>query len=224
MRSSSTIIRLFGAVVLLLAVFGGMYMVRGGLVPPEVDLPPQSFSEMPLHLAQWTGQDQELDPRIAVQIGADTTVNRIYNQPDLAAMWVHVAVFSNPVTGISHTPLYCYQGAGWTKLSERRVTMDVGVNSQLSASFSTWTQEGKMIRVLYWFELGDHVLYNRYDLGVVRWAMRGRHRWPALIKVLIQTHASPNENDDIARMQSLVRPMTTWMEAAERSATTVESP
>lgn len=220
----STTIRLLGAAVLLVAVFGGMYVVRGGLAPPEVDMPPQDFGEMPFVLDEWSGKTQELDSRIAVQIGADTVVNRVYHHPSQGDVWVHVAVFSNPVVGISHTPLYCYQGAGWNMLSEKRVLLDDGVDSQLSASVSTWTQEGKMIRVLYWFELGDHLLYNRYDLGMVRWAMRGRPRWPALIKVLIQTYATQNESDDLARLQSLVRPMTMWMEVANSPSTPPRSP
>ena len=41
--------------------------------------------------------------------------------------------------------------------------------------------------VVYWYQLGEHVLFGRWDLGIkVRWSLAGKPTWPALIKVMLQ--------------------------------------
>ena len=49
--------------------------------------------------------------------------------------------------------------------------------------------------VVYWYQLGEHVLFGRWDLGLkVRWALAGKPKWPALIKVMLQIPASEPED------------------------------
>lgn len=48
--------------------------------------------------------------------------------------------------------------------------------------------------VVYWYQLGDHVLFDRWDLGMkIRWSLRGREKWPALIKVMLTIPAADPE-------------------------------
>lgn len=210
----NTTVRLLFATALLVLVSGGAFLFRGGLWLSSVQMPRQDFGELPLQLGDWTGRDEDLDPDIVKAIDASNVVNRVYRHPNFGELYAHVAVFADPGKGVSHTPIYCYQGAGWTKVNESRVPLSVGAHSELKASLSKWTRNEKMIQVLYWFEWGDRVLYNRYDLGIARWAMAGQGARPALIKVLVQCSGTESEAVNLERLQDFVSHLTLWMEAA----------
>ena len=64
----------------------------------------------------------------------------------------------------------------------------------IPVSLSTWEQKGERLLVVYWYQLGEHVLFDRWDLGMkIRWSLRGRPKWPALIKVMLQIPAPDPE-------------------------------
>ena len=106
-------------------------------------------------------------------------------------------MFANPRDGVYHTPINCYRASGWQDterdavrpgglrlldVSRQRVDVDPG-------------RTGERLIVVYWYQLGEHVLFDRWDLGMkVRWALRGRPKWPALIKVMLQISA-PDVNE-----------------------------
>ena len=100
------------------------------------------------------------------------------------------AMFSNPRGGVYHTPINCYRSTGWQDTSETREDLEVSDDLTIPVSLSTWEQKGERVLVVYWYQIGEHVLFDRWDLGMkIRWSLRGRPKWPALIKVMLSIPA-----------------------------------
>ena len=113
-------------------------------------------------------------------------VNRIYRDEAAHGISLHTASFCDPADGVFHSPLNCYRLSGWRKLGESRETVKVADDLSIAVSLTRWEKEDEKILVAYWYQLGEHVLYDRLDLGGIRWAMRGQPTWPVLIKVMVQ--------------------------------------
>ena len=178
--------RVYMVVGIVLSVYVTSYLVRVAIAPPEVEMPDWSLQDMPLKLGEWHGEDTEMDPKIAVATGAAVIVNRLYRDDMGRVVSLHSAMFEDPAEGVYHSPLNCYRTSGWKKLGETLADVKVAEDITIPVCVTTWEKEGEKIIVAYWFQLGQHVLYDRYDLGKVRWGMKGQATWPALIKVMIQ--------------------------------------
>jgi EpsI family protein len=183
---SSVATRLFLVVGIVLAVYGGSYLVQVATEPPELEMPEWSIQDLPLKLGEWHGEDTEMDPKIAVATGAAVIVNRLYRDEMGRVVSLHSAMFEDPAEGIYHSPLNCYRSSGWKKLSETREDVKVAEDLAIPVSVTTWEKDNEKIVVAYWFQLGQHVLYDRFDLGKVRWGMKGQETWPVLFKVMVQ--------------------------------------
>jgi EpsI family protein len=184
MNSSAT--RLYLVVAIVLAAYGVGWLVQAAAEPPETETPAWSLRDLPQQFGDWHGEDTEMDPKIAAATGASVIVNRIYRNEMGSAVSLHTAMFEDPAEGIYHNPLNCYRSSGWKKISETREDVKVAEDLTIPVSVTSWEKEGEKIIVAYWFQLGQHVLYERFDLGKVRWTMRGQPRWPVLFKVMIQ--------------------------------------
>ncbi len=51
---------------------------------------------------------------------------------------------------------------------------------------TTWEESGEQGLVVYWYQLGENVVHDRYSLGNVRWKMPGKAKWPVNIKIMLQ--------------------------------------
>ena len=178
---------------IVLVVHGGFYVVRAGTKPPEVLIPEKSIHELPRQLGNWQGKDGELDPKIFARTGAYDAVDRFYADSSGNKISLFVALYTNPAEGVYHSATNCYRSSGWTMISETRLPLKTKGQSDISVSVSTWDSKGERILVLYWYELDKYTLFERIDLGKVRWALRGRTTWPPLYKVLLQTSAADPE-------------------------------
>jgi hypothetical protein len=78
--------------------------------------------------------------------------------------------------------------------------------------------------VLYWYQIGDHVLFGRFDLGKVRWAMRGQPVWPATVKVLLQTSAEGDLYDAKTRILDLAEQIGRWIDKRSHQMSVGEKP
>ena len=80
-------------------------------------------------------------------------------------------------------------------MKETRENLPVSDGLTIPVSLTTWEREGERVMVVYWYQLGEHVLFGRWDLGwKVRWSLRGQPKWPALIKVMLQISAPEPED------------------------------
>jgi len=207
----STANRLYIVGALVLATYGGAHLVKAELEPPEVLLPTWTIRELPLELGDWRGVDTELDPKITAAVGASVIVDRAYQDRIGHVISMHTAMFENPVEGVIHSPLNCYRASGWVRKNESRETLQLSDNLTIPVSLTTWEREGERVLVVYWYQLGEHVLFGRWDLGLkVRWSLAGRPQWPALIKVMLQISAPESPEDTELVLLSFAERVAEW--------------
>ena len=53
--------------------------------------------------------------------------------------------------------------------------------------------------VAYWYEVGDHTMFERQDLLKTQWAMFGKTKWPVMFKVLLEMPAGDTEQTRSSR-------------------------
>ena len=181
--------RLIIVAVLLLGIHFLGSSVRGMLAPAEVVMPEWHIDEMPLELGEWRGQITELDDQIFNKIGAAEANDWIYERRDGRTASAHLALFKDLDEGVWHYPANCYQASGWHNIDSREETLFVEGAPERRVSISTWSHSGRTVKVLYWYQLGEHTIFGRMDLGKARLALAGQATWPPLVKVLLQTDA-----------------------------------
>ena len=191
----STATRIYVVAVLILATYGvNRWVVQAAAEVPEVVLPRWTFGELPLQIDDWRGTPTEMDPEIAVVTGADRIVNREYKDDRGHAISMHTAMFKSLTAGFTHSPMNCYRAQGWQLIKVTEANLPITDAVTIPVSLSTWDKDGERVLVVYWYQLGEHVLFGRWDLGWVRWALRGQPKWPALIKVMLQISAPEQED------------------------------
>lgn len=212
MTKMNTATRLFSAAVLVIAASLGSYLVQASKQTTNVELPDRDFRTMPVTFGPWHGQRvNDLTPELFNAIGADVVVDSTFEDNSGHGISLHTAIFRQPDTGVYHSPMNCYRAAGWQEADDAILSMEIKGRPSRPVRFTTWTREGQRVRVLYWFQLGEHTLFSRFDLGKLRWQMRGTTKWPALIKVLINIKATNNIEEDQERLLSLARPVYQWI-------------
>lgn len=200
-----------------IAVFSWMtYQARAGLKPPEVEMPTRDYHKLPYQLGDWRGADKELDPKIFAAIGANYIVDRVYrNGPHQISL--HLAVFDNPDEGIRHSPMNCYLGQGFRNVSTKRASLNLADDPEMEMLLTTWEKSQQRVLVGYWFKLGEHLLFDRTDMAVVRLQLRGQQVWPALVKVLVHYNiAGSNPTDeDVGRVRDFAAMIEKWIAAPD---------
>jgi len=213
-----TAIRLYLLSAVVLATFGIAKWEKHALQPPEVQLPSWTFHEMPLQFGDWRGEDTELDPKITAAVGAapGRIVDRNYQDRLGHVVSMHTAMFDDPVEGVYHSPLNCYRANGWELKENTREELRLSDDLAIPVSLTTWQREGSRALVVYWYQLGEHVLFGRLDLGIkVRWSLAGKPKWPALVKVMLQIDAADLEEVK-ATILSFAEQVARWENAPER--------
>lgn len=229
---NGTAVRLCIVAALIPVTYWGAGLVKASLEPPKTEMPDWTFRDMPIKLGGWRGEETTMDPRIAVATNAklDTIVNRAYRDDSGHVISIHAAMFEDP-NGVLHSPLVCYQAAGWTRLSESRKTLHLNFpdKSELTVpiSISRWEseKENRKVVVIYWFQLGEHFLFGRWDLGLkIRWSLRGREKWPALIKVMMEIPVIEGEDPQSTAL-ALAEQVAAWEnQPAHRSGKGMDCP
>jgi EpsI family protein len=208
---TNTATRLF-IVALLVALLSGLtYVVPAWLSPKSVEPPARDFAKMPLQFGPWRGEEVQLDPDIFIATDATFVVERRYRDDENQIVSLHTALYDDPDRGVYHSPMNCYQSAGWEKVDDTPLQLQVGEGSSIRVSLTTWKLKGERVLVMYWYQLGEYILYDRYDLGSVRWRMAGQKTWPTLVKVLLQTPATNPENEAKDRIESFAKYVYQWM-------------
>ncbi len=211
---NTTTRRLYAVAVIIVATYGISRLVQAQTEPPEVDMPPWTFREFPLQLGNWHGEKTQLNPEIAMATGAEVIVDRAYRDPAGHTISMHTAMFKNPASGIGHTPSVCYTSSGWRMLNQSFENVQVSNDVAVVVKLTTWERESDTVLVACWFQLGDHVLYERFDMAHIRWALRGQPKWPVLTKVMLQT--SVTESDDArTNLMAFTEQVVKWLNQPE---------
>jgi len=194
---NGTAVRVCIVAALIPMTYWGANLVQAALEPPGCDMPDWTFHELPTQIGKWHGEDTTLDPKIALATGASVIVDRAYRDDSGHVVSMHTAMFDNPADGVIHSPLVCYMSGGWARLSESRSNLQISDKLTVPVSISRWEneKESRKVMVVYWYQLGEHFLFGRWDLGIkVRWSLAGKPKWPALIKVMLEIPIVEGEN------------------------------
>jgi EpsI family protein len=204
-------IRIFIAAAIIGFTYLGMYLVHAGIQVTDSELPPWKVQDLPMQLGDWKGENAKLDEKIFKATGAHSLVNRIYTDEAGNVMSLHFAVFTDPNEGIWHNPVSCYVSAGWVRQENEKVFLPGTSDDKSKVSLSIWTKGGETAVIAYWFQLGEHRLYSRGDLGTVRWQMRGQKTWPAMLKILIHTPDGNNTEEAKAQLLDFAKLVYQWI-------------
>ncbi len=214
----NTALRLYILSAVIVAIYGVSKWEKHALQPPPVQLPKWTFDELPLQFGDWQGEPAKLDPEITKAVGAapGRIVERMYRDGMGHQISMHTAMFSDPVEGVYHSPLNCYRSRGWELINKSREELRLSDNLTIPVLLTTWQQEGQRKLVVFWYQLGDHVLFDRMDLGLkVRWSLAGKPRWPALVKVMLQIDGS-ELGDAKATILSFAEQVARWENQPQR--------
>lgn len=206
----SPVVRILIVAALIPLTYGGARLVKVAIEPPAVDMPDWTFNEMPKQLGDWSGKDGTIDPKTAVATDAKIIVNRDYVDGVGHQISVHTAVFDKPAEGVFHSPLNCYRTNGFERLDLSYSNLQINDNLTIPVCVSLWKQDHAQYMVVYWYQLGKHVLFGRFDLGAkVRLSFAGEPAWPALIKVMLQIQVQDPE-DAKAAILGLAEHIAKW--------------
>jgi len=216
-------------IMLVSAAHGGFVVVRAGTRPGQVRLPARSIHELPRTLGVWHGEDPErqgeeaeIHAKIFVGTGALDAVDRIYTDRSGHATSLFVALYDDPEAGVYHTPSNCYRSNGWTNIDDVPMPLEVPGRPTISVSLSTWESGDKRIQVLCWYEMGEHVLFDRRDWGLLQFKLRGQTIWPPMYKVLLQTQVLPGGGPATTRLLDLAGQVRGWLGELDAPAAAAE--
>jgi EpsI family protein len=211
-------VRVIVAAAIIGVAYLGLSIVAWGVQAPDVILPTWNIKDLPMQLGDWKGEDVKLDARLFQATGAAAIVERQYKDESGMVISLHFAVFSDPAEGIWHSPMHCYESAGWENTASSKVVLSETSEADSNMSLCTWQKGGDKALVGYWFQLGERRLFSRFDLGAIRWQMRGQKTWPALFKILISTPAGLKPDEAKERMISFSGLMNEWVNQPQHKA------
>ncbi|MGA2618512.1 MAG: exosortase C-terminal domain/associated protein EpsI [Thermoguttaceae bacterium] len=216
MRITAVRLAMVAALVVLFEI--GAHLAPTLFRPKEVDMPAAGLETIARRFGSWSGTDEELGSEQFTRSEAQQAVARKYR--DLMGRQISflAALYANPAQGLYHSPTNCYRSNGWTRLSQQLVTFATKGRPEITASLSTWEKTGDRVLVLYWYELGDHILFERGDLFPVQLSMVGRKRWPPMYKVLLETPASGSAQAQLLEFAGFVRESIGALAAAKAPA------
>ena len=127
------------------------------VMPPKLDQLPAAFGD-------WRSQDIPMPANIAKVLGADVTLQRVYENSSRQRVELFLAYFSKQaVNSQIHSPKHCLPGAGWTIVSTEPTRVDLPGQSQ-PATRMVLQQEGVSEQMLYWFRTRSGSVTGEYAL------------------------------------------------------------
>ena len=174
--------------VLVAVQLGFLYV--GHLAHPSVIEPQRPIEDFPMvfdtpALGTWEGKNAELDSRTIDETQADSVISRIYSK-EARNLEFLLAEYRQPSVGLYHSPMNCYRAQGFTLVGNVEwLPLKARGRPDVNVSVSIWARNSEKVIVVYWYEIGDHTLYERHDLLKAQWAMLGKTKWPVLFKVLL---------------------------------------
>jgi EpsI family protein len=224
MRGNISIRAVIAAVLILLTYLGVRVVAKLTESPPGV-LPNWNLKDLSMQLGDWKGTDVELDKRLFEAEGSQSVVERQYRNGSGMSVALHIAMFTDATTGIWHTPTNCYVTGGWAQKDSGKVPLSESDDNSDKMAFSSWEKSGERTLVGYWFQLGENRLYGRWDLGFnIRWQMRGRKTWPALIKVLLSAPSGVKEDENKAQLIKFADLVHKWINLPEHQTAEESDP
>lgn len=189
----SLVLRLLVAASIIAGFHVGQAALRRHVEPHSVCLDVDTLNAIPLEFGIWKGRAVALDPDLVTATGADATLHRMYDNPRGLPVAVDLALYTRYDLQVPHEPPLCYESNGWTILQSYPFAIGDDPHQRDPARLMVCQREpGRRIMVLYWYQLGQSILLDRSSMRRAQWQLRGREKWPPLVKVMLQTPYDPS--------------------------------
>jgi EpsI family protein len=178
-------------VVYVLIMIAGLYInVHSDITVPMN----KSFREFPLNLHGWKMESESIiSDEVLKKLRPTDYVVRTYLKPGQIPVYLYIGFHSGGKgSGPIHSPKHCLPGAGWLKLKEDKVGIDV--NSKRLNIVKAIFQKGESKELfLYWYYVRGRTLTSEYALKLaeISNSIVQRRRDSAFIRVSI-----PFESDE----------------------------
>jgi EpsI family protein len=183
--------RIWIAACVMCLCYVGTLWVRSGYTFEVAPLS-QHLASIPLDLDGWKGTDIPQDERVREMLNAQESLNRVYRSPEGTAVVVSVSAWLRPETvseAAPHVPKICYTNSGWKILEERDVQVKTA-HGELPLTTLLCEKQGERIVVGYWYQMGGSYFTTQTEARRIHRALWGESKWPATVKVLLQTNAA----------------------------------
>lgn len=210
-RSSRAAIWIALVIAIVVAILGGWLVV--GQSTPALPRGDEDLRKLPLRLGMWKGEDQVLSAEILSRIGADVCIERTYR--NLARKEIHalLAVFSNWREGLHDNPIVLYKASGWQLRSQAYEPVRINDETTFLVSVSRWEKDQRRIVVLFWYQLGDHVLFQQSELDKLHLEGYDERSKPRLVKIQLEMSQSAFGEAESSAKQ-LAREIAEWLDGS----------
>lgn len=191
--------RLLSAAVIVALTQGALFAASLMLFPSDIRPARQRLSELPTQIGKWTGVDAEVDERIIGALASNDILAREYLRADGRRVNLHIANWRDAGEWTPHPPQDCYTNNGWTLFSREKTNLA----DTKKAETQSYSKNGQRVRVLYWYQIGEVVYFNRDGGRPARAQYLGHRTRPPLFKVML--HSAHLENNDDADVLELAR-------------------
>ena len=125
---------------------------------------PPRLAEIPAAFGDWRSRDIPMSANVAKVLGADVTLQRVYQNSSRQQVELFLAYFSRQaVNSQIHSPKHCLPGSGWTIVSTEPAQLDLPGGTQ-PATRMILQREGASEEMLYWFRTRSGSVTGEYAL------------------------------------------------------------
>lgn len=172
-------------IMLLLAAAGTYMNFHRDLEVPLA----RPFGEFPASHAGWrmTGQANLGENIIKVLMPTDY-LSRRYAREDGASVDMYLSFFNGgPDAGRIHSPKHCLPGGGWTEMSSRHTTLDLG-GEAVDLAQAVYAMGNNREVIYYWFSMRGKTMSDEFSLKIaeITGSMFHRRRDQSFMRISVQ--------------------------------------
>jgi EpsI family protein len=169
--------------MILLAASGFLLRAK-----PEGTLVRESFSEFPMDLGSWKGeQTPEMDTEVLAVLGVDDHISRYYFSSDQSVVGLYIGYYKSQREGRTiHSPLNCLPGAGWNPVKRSVISVPIESAPAIRINSIVIAKGNERQQVLYWYQSHGRVIASEYwgKIYTVLDALRTNRTDSALVRVI----------------------------------------
>jgi len=163
----------------------------------------QNSNNLPVDFGEWKGSDIPYDEKVFKTLGADVTFFRKYMDGEGSTVDLYIAYYQDmQKADLSHAPIICYTGQGWTILDEGY--QKIYVNPSEITINNMLIQKGlQRMVIFYWYQLSDKAVASHIKQKIfLTWdRLLGRENTSAFIRV--STPVQENSVDHAIEVQEI---------------------
>jgi len=168
----------------------------------------QSLNNLPEEIDGWNGITIESDPNLIRAIDADELLNRQYSKKVEWPIGIHLAAFNSLEHWCPHSPLECYPGAGWKPQRDTIIRDETTMQNEMH--WIEFEKDRSTVQVLYWYQRGDDVYYDRDGARTSRQRVWGSDKCAPLVKVILQTDGRAGDHGK-ENLLALAKTLQEWI-------------